>query len=687
MASPFHESPRRGNRTSRSPVNASDRIDKTVDGIEMTERPPSRPTSRPTSRYASIPDSLADLTMPIIATQHPSYGADDLSPRRGGGSYQPPPIPRIQGLYQAYNSMEVGSNAGAKYGYAAPLASDPPVSAGPTDSILLSRNKTPLDDDNFLIHAYEYYYQRGIFCICVQKIVNLLIFLFLLAFLVIMTSFVNYTMIPNITKETTLSMLFTFSWSRIPIFTWILACFMLLFWFINTAQFIHDIPELIRLHTFFTQSLGIQHLDHTDWNTVMERMALIKPMSVQEVTARIMRKENYIIALFNRNVMNLHIFTLPVQWAISYGVINMLMDGDTPRVDVFDRRYRQYYANKLRKRMLIHGIIFLILSPFIFCYLLLYYSFSYFDRIRNSPSLMGDRMWSPYALILFREFNEAPHYFHDRVNKAKKCANDYLAQFPSHILSIGAQFVSFQAGALLAVILLMGAINDQILLNVTLWGRTLFVIAGILSVILAATRGLLPDEIRQPEPQKDIDSVAEFCHYHPRVWSDGMSKAAHDELSRLFQYRIVLFAYNMASVILAPIILIAYLPDRAEAILDFMERFTVYDSKVGYICSLASFDRLAVHGNPKFGAPVVANVQKEQQTKHGKLEKSIMTFAQNHRKWEMPDNCRQLIDNVQEYLKESAMSNPAVNARSMMHSINVYHDAQRSGRGMDGSVV
>lgn len=89
------------------------------------------------------------------------------------------------------------------------------------------------------------------------------------------------------------------------------------------------------------------------------------------------------------------------------------------------------------------------------------------------------------------------------------------------------------------------------------------------------------------------------------------------EFAEMFDYKIVLFLYEILSVVITPLILCYSLPNSSEAIIDFFREFTVHVDGVGYVsdfflcpprmcspnfrgnryvCSFAAFD-FKRHGN------------------------------------------------------------------------------------------
>lgn len=569
----------------------------------------------------------------------------------------------------------------------------------PSHSMVLSPVMTSDELDAYLMKMYQYYYQKGFTCILVEKIANLLIYLFMVAFVVFWVSFVNYSALFNVSTETPFSKVIDISASKIAVITWIISCGMLLFWVLNVVQFIRDLPELFQIREYYLKVLRIPDINHVDWNFVAGRIiesssrlgssmneespllpviTTINQYKLNEINiaARILRRDNYIVAMFNHNIFKLSVYTKPMEWFLTYAVWNYLFDPihrETIRPELLKREDRQLHTAELRNRMMVCGIVFFILSPVIVMYLLVYYLFAYFDQIRNTPAILSGRLWSRYALWKFREFNELSHYFDSRLAKSQEPADKYLSQFPSRLLPILGQLVSFMAAAFFIVILLLGFISDDTLLQVTVFDRSLLYYVGIFGIILTATRGLISNDAELPEHQKYLLQVSEFTHYRPKCWIKAHEKVALDELKSLYQYRLVVFLQSMMTVLTGPFILLFRLPAEAEHIVEFIQDFTVYDDNLGYICSAAAFEHLESHGNVKYGAPVSA--PKNHRTKHGKMEKSMITFKQNHPQWQPPESARKLLDNVREYLELSEETNKK--PPNMIKSLYTLHDSVR----------
>ena len=85
-----------------------------------------------------------------------------------------------------------------------------------------------------------------------------------------------------------------------------------------------DLPQLSRMYDFYTQLLQIPDVDMqtVHWNTIVQKIVQLREetiptqqlqsktmprLNAHDIVNRIMRKENYLIALFNKDVMDLRI--------------------------------------------------------------------------------------------------------------------------------------------------------------------------------------------------------------------------------------------------------------------------------------------------------------------------------------------------------------------------------------------
>jgi hypothetical protein len=199
------------------------------------------------------------------------------------------------------------------------------------------------------------------------------------------------------------------------------------------------------------------------------------------------------------------------------------------------------------------------------------------------------------ALWQFREFNELQHIFDRRLGPTYDAAEEYLQLFTQNSIvhSFGRAFM-FISGSLAAVLLSFAAINDAILLHVKIGNWNLLWYVGILGAMYSFGKGLLPDSSIHPkyhhnlyaEMNAALSKVSAHTHYIPSHWKNrGWDEAVKASFSRLFQHKTQLFAHEIISVLLAPVVLCHSLPECADDIwyVQYVWKANNHDFTIGSI--------------------------------------------------------------------------------------------------------
>ncbi|KAI9023081.1 autophagy protein Apg9-domain-containing protein [Phycomyces nitens] len=514
--------------------------------------------------------------------------------------------------------------------------------------------------DVFFQRVYDYYQGKGIYCILLGRLLNLLHLAFLLSFSTFLIGCIDYRAIPN---HHSLSEVVSFGGlSSLPFPITLVLTIFVIWWILQAIRFVWDISSLMEIHDFYLHLLGIpdQDMQTVSWDKVVKRMIAIRntnpntserssiKITVHEVANRIMRRENYMIALFNKEVLDMtiplpylrhkHIFTRDLEWNLSYCVQSYVFDARGQiRKRFMKQENRPLLVAGLRKRFVFMGIVNLVFAPFILVYLFVFFVFRYFEEYHKNPSELGSRAYTPFAKWKFREFNELPHFFHARLCQSLEPANRYLNQFPKEKTVLVARFVSFVAGAFAGVLGLLSLFDSEALLNFEISpnGTVLFYL-GIFGTVFAVSRGMIPDEHLVFEPKKVLAEVVEHTHYLPIEWRGKLhTEEVRAQFCQLFDFKVGMFFQEVLSVVFTPLVLLYSLPRSTEAIVDFFREFTVHVEGTGYVCSFAQFD-FARHGNVRFGVPTQVH-DDHLVSRDGKMEKSFLNFKTHNPEW-MPND-------------------------------------------------
>ncbi|KAH9952059.1 APG9-domain-containing protein [Amylocystis lapponica] len=533
--------------------------------------------------------------------------------------------------------------------------------------------------DAFLQEAYYYYEGKGIYSIALSRGLNLLTVGFVIGFSTFLLGCVDYSRIRPDQVTRLSEIIVNRCVSRFSGLTLIFFLLFTAFFVWQLVSYVLDIMRLVDMYRFYTYLLHIPDADiqTISWPEVVRRIGAIREdnpltaisstsaaqsisakLDAHDIANRIMRQENYLIALFNKELLDLRVplphflkrfidsreagkgrtLTRALEWNLRFCLMEYLFDPSGRVRKVFLKsKNRTVLIEGLRRRLIFMGILNAIFAPFIVLYLLMYSFFRYFEEYHNNPSNIGGRRYTPFAQWKFREFNELPHLFKRRLNESYPMASMYIGQFPNEKLTLIVRFVSFILGSFAAVLLLASVIDPDLFLHfeVTPHRTVLFYLTVFVSS-LAVARGMIPAENQVFDPELLMTEVVQYSHYMPDEWKDQLhSKKVHEEFGELFAMKIMIFVQELLSVLLTPLVLWYSLPPCAPTIVDFFREFTVHVDGLGYVCSFAVFD-FQRHGNIKFGAPTKVNDERLM-SKEGKMEKSFLNFKAAHPEWTPTD--------------------------------------------------
>ena len=190
--------------------------------------------------------------------------------------------------------------------------------------------------------------------------------------------------------------------------------------------------------------------------------------------------------------------------------------------------------------------------------------------------------------------------------------------FVSPLVAVTARFVTFIAGSILGVLILLSGkaylaylggiffrntffelfttihIFKLFLFDYLVWDEDVLNVEHILTIItvmgaiVAGARILIPDPNMVFCPEKTLAAVMAHIHYFPDSWKgEAHTAKVMSELGELFPYTAVYLLQELISPILTPFILLFSLRSRSGAIVDFFRNFTVDVVGVGDVCSFA----------------------------------------------------------------------------------------------------
>ncbi|KXJ90610.1 autophagy protein Apg9-domain-containing protein [Microdochium bolleyi] len=530
--------------------------------------------------------------------------------------------------------------------------------------------------DVFIRDVYDYYLGAGMWCILLERALHLIKVLFIAVLLTTLTQCIDYSkirhsknlsqiMIPQCTKH---------MWGIWNFSLWV--CSFYLVW--KTIQWTLDIPRLMHIRDFYTFLLDIpeEDMQTVSWQDVVAKITGLRDQNVRtatnitpsqrrflskqlgphmahqgkerldahDIANRLMRRENYIIALFNKDVLNLTApiafirrrqwFSRTLEWTVQFGVLDLIFnDSGQVHQRVLRSDHRAQLSREMKTRFAFAAFMNLILTPFLACAMLVDFVFTYYNEFKTNTSSIGARQYTPLARWKFREFNELPHLFEERLNMSYPYAKHYIDQFPKKKTELAARTAQFLVGALIAVLAIVGFSDPEMFVDFEIFpGMTGFGFIALLTTLWAVARGMISEENDVFDPEFAMQSVIEYTHYQPDQWRGRLhSYDVKTEFSELYKPRVIIFVEELLGVLITPLVLYFSLPRCSDQIVDFFREFTVHVDGLGYVCSFAVFDFQKDSRNARAPGHNTADAREDYYaTKHGKMQASVHGFLDNY---------------------------------------------------------
>lgn len=291
--------------------------------------------------------------------------------------------------------------------------------------------------DVFMKDVYEYYLGSGFWCIVCERALHLMYATpptlshrrarylpltrrdsrqstFIVIFLTFLTQCIDYAQIPD---KNSLSEVFIPQCTKRMPWYWNVGLWLFVFYLIwKSVQFSVDTGRLLYMRHFYTYLLEIpeQDMQTVSWQDVVARVMALRDanpstalnmtpaqrqwlrahskerLDAVDIASRLMRKDNYLIAMINKDIMDM---TLPIpflrkrqffsgtlQWWLYFSIIDFVFDHSGQVNQEFLKTDRRgLLSRKLRERFIAAGILNLLCTPFwigyqAFIHLLNYYN-------------------------------------------------------------------------------------------------------------------------------------------------------------------------------------------------------------------------------------------------------------------------------------------------------------------------
>ncbi|CAL8095210.1 unnamed protein product [Calicophoron daubneyi] len=546
------------------------------------------------------------------------------------------------------------------------------------------RNMNYGPGDRFLRDIYKYHQQGGFWIYVLADILWITRFLFLAFFgseLLFCTQWKIF--FDRNTNYSLASLADVFTpprkcWASFGLVHFLVIASMGLFLTFKSSRMLFRLLRMWKVHLFFRSVLQLPNaslgLLDMPWYVVQQRLLQSKfpsSLNVNDLTElivaqRILRKDNYLIAMVDQEVIPLlkahTIVYLPKGYLMNlkillFGLLSTLFG----RPWQLDPRYLRYdmrtaLARRLALRSCILGIVNIVVAPTIWLFQILSLLCSVAGRLRYNPSSLFGRQWSAYARCYLRHYNELPHQFLVRMGQAYEPACKYLSCFASRKRVMLAETAAFVFGSLTLALFLMGTIQEKV---ITLPGCTAIILTG--GLLTKAALKLAPIQPVVESPRSLFIDVLQHTHRAKEHWiAQSGTHQVLKEFTQLFQYQHLGYLNELISPVVTPIILLFFVPFYALKIVDFLRNYSSFDKMTGYVCTFSLLE-LEICGGTKWY--VLEQCDKQQPADQvttkptsdwGKCEVSMMNFHKNNPNCQLPASAGLYMKKIASCLEEDS---------------------------------
>ncbi|CAH1789825.1 unnamed protein product [Owenia fusiformis] len=570
--------------------------------------------------------------------------------------------------------------------------------------------------DEFFTRVYQYHQRSGFACMAVADALQLIQFLFVVLFSVFLMNCVKYDVLfgdkvyDTTHKVTIPEAVVPFDQCVHSLPPILVICLIVAgaFWALRLIKVIYNVSKYYEIRCFYMTALklSVDDMANMTWHEVQTCMRNVQKelqmcihksdLTELDIYHRILRFKNYEIAMVNKSLLSLK-YRVPfigeyafLSTGLKYNLEMILFWGPYApfesywhlKPDFKNIHKRKDLADELSKKIMWYGVINLVLSPLIFLWQILYSFFRYAEVLKREPNLLGARRWSLYARLYLRHYNELDHEFDARLNRGHKCASRYMSIFTSPMIVVIAKFVAFFAGSILAVLVILTVIDEDVLAV-----EHVLSTMTILGVVVAICKSMIPDENMVWCPETLMTNVLAQVHYIPDSWKgNAHTFKVRDEFAQVFQYKAVYLLEELLSPLITPLVLLCDIRHKAQDIVDFYRNFTVEVTGVGDVCSFAQMD-VRKHGNPQWVEEGETQANQKQQGEDGKTELSLMHFHLTNPEWKPPADCSLFLNNIKTNVQKDALAMTTLQAMQTDNPlVNSLHSMSSMGGGYNSIV-
>jgi autophagy-related protein 9 len=310
-------------------------------------------------------------------------------------------------------------------------------------------------------------------------------------------------------------------------------------------------------------------------------------INVFYINNKITIKDNYLITIFDKEIIRCDYLTQLMEWNIMYCFINPMFDSDFRYKNEFLYMNTEY-IKKVKDKTKTVAIVNFIFMPILLPFLILQNIFKYGEKFYSKPELLSSRHWTLSAKWKFRNYNELYHEFHDKLLNSTKVANDYANQFPIRLLGTFAEMIVFILSSFFVILVVATIVNDGVLLHLYISNnKNVIWYLGIFATVIAILRTFIRERIiYYPDAKlKELTTIINV------IDNENIKNKKHEDyFFNLYQYHIITLFKDIYYTVMTPFHLYE-LTFNINIILPYLAEITVNNAHIGHTNRFALFEQ------------------------------------------------------------------------------------------------
>ena len=445
----------------------------------------------------------------------------------------------------------------------------------------------------FIKKLYFYYINKGYYNIIFSQAINLILSNFIILFIIFLFNVIDYKKIMRVSDYTYFSdILLWDNFFNLNYFMWIMIVIFLFYTIIKILNLIDSAIKYYYIKKYYNENLNIcdKILEYTKWENIIEKISENRDekIDINLVNNIISYKENYLIVLFDHNIIKFPHLTNLMEWNIIYCILLKIFSHYNTNIkndrDLFYNK--KALINNIQYIIKVISIINFIFMPFILTIMLFFNIFNYGEQFYNNPHLLTSRIYTKNAKWKFRYYNELNHEFENRLSKIETISLDYTKSLSNNLVLLVSKLILFICSTFFITLIILSLLNDKLLIYVLITkNQSIIWIIGILASIIT----ILKSSNTKLDPYDLINQICKVIYIEENFLENYDIFIQNKIFCKLYQYKITNIIKDIFYTILTPFHLweISY---NTEYIINFIFRNTIEHDELNYICKLSNFN-------------------------------------------------------------------------------------------------